>query len=144
YIKICATRYFEYLVLRKHPFSSLERQIYTNSFLARLDALHRDRTSLESRCRLVNDILDGTEERFRYLHPTLIDTRSNLNTDVIKDICIVCGIESTYFETNRILIDVIMLKRRNAIAHGQQEYIREDEIDDLVANVLSLMTTFRN
>jgi len=36
------------------------------------------------------------------------------------------------------------VKRRNAIAHGQQEYIQTDEIDDLVANILGLMGSFRN
>jgi hypothetical protein len=38
----------------------------------------------------------------------------------------------------------LLLKRRNAIAHGQQEFIQLDEIDDFVANVLSLMAHFRN
>jgi hypothetical protein len=37
-----------------------------------------------------------------------------------------------------------MLKRRIAIAHGQQEYIQQDGIDDLVASILALMTHFRN
>jgi hypothetical protein len=144
YVRTCATRYFEHLTLRRKTFIEFERQIYVNSFLMRIDALHQGRVSLEACCRLVNDILDGTSGRFSYLHPDLIDTRSNLNTDVIKDICIICGVESNHFERNRTFIDVLMLKRRNAIAHGQQEYIRPDEIDDLVTNVLSLMSSFRN
>jgi hypothetical protein len=37
-----------------------------------------------------------------------------------------------------------VLKRRNAIAHGQQEFIQTDEIDDLVAEILALMGFFRN
>jgi hypothetical protein len=39
---------------------------------------------------------------------------------------------------------VILLKRRNAIAHGQQTFVEADEIDDLVADVLALMSFFRN
>src|SRR6185295_19023760 len=83
YARTCANRYFEHLTLRKKPFSELERQIYVNSFLGRIDAMHQNRTSLEARCKLVNEILDGREGRFAHINPDLIDTRSNLSTDVI-------------------------------------------------------------
>ncbi len=143
YVRTCTNRYFEHLTLRKKPFVELERQIYVNSILGRLDALRHGRVSLEARCKLINDILDGGDGRFSYLNPDLVDTRSNLNTDVIKDICIICGVDSNHFEQNRTFLDVLVLKRRNAIAHGQQEYIQADEIDDLVANILGLMGFFR-
>lgn len=144
YVRTCANRYFEHLTLRKKRFVELERQIYVNSILGRLDALHRGRVSLEERCKLINDILDGGNGRFSYLNPDLVDTRANLNTDVIKDICIICGVDSNHFEENRTFLDVLLLKRRNTIAHGQQEYIHVDEIDELVANILALMGFFRN
>ena len=144
YVRTCANRYFEHLTLRKKPFVRFERQIYVNSMLGRLDALYRSRTCLEDRCKLINDILDGENSRFSYVRPELVDTRSNLNTDVIKDICIICGVDYNYFEQNRTFLDVILLKRRNAIAHGQQEYIQPDEIDGLVATTLALMSSFRN
>ena len=43
----------------------------------------------------------------------------------------------------RFFIDQLILKRRNAIAHGQQGFIRESEIDVLVADILALMQYFR-
>jgi hypothetical protein len=144
YVRTCANRYFEHLTLRRKPFAEFERQIYVNNFLGRIEALRQGAVSLEARCKLINDILDGMGSRFSRLNPNLIDTRSNLNTDVIKDICIVCGIDSAHFEQNRTFIDVLLLKRRNAIAHGQQEFIQTHEIDDLVATILELMTYFRN
>jgi len=144
YVRGCANRYFEHLTLRKKPFVEFERQIYVNSVLGKIDSIYQGRVGLEARCKLINDILDGTNGRFSYLNSDLIDTRSNLSTDVIKDICIICGIDSGHFEQNRTFLDVLVLKRRNAIAHGQQEFIQEDGIDDLVANVLSLMGVFRN
>lgn len=144
YVRACANRYFEYLTLRKKPFTDFERQIYVNSHLIRLDALYQSRTNLEARCKLINDILDGANGRFSFINPELIDTRSNLNTDVIKDICVICNVDSSHFEQHRMFLDVLILKRRNAIAHGQQEFIRVDEIDDLISAILSLMSSFRN
>lgn len=144
YVRTCANRYFQHLTLRKKQFVEFERQIYVNSLLARLDALHQSRVSLKERCQLVNDIIDGGTGRFSFVNQDLFDTRSNLNTDVIADICLVCGVDSRHFEDNRTFLDVLLLKRRNAIAHGQQEYIHAGEVDDLVAKTLSLMSAFRN
>ena len=143
YVRTCATRYFEYLTLRRKPYSEFERQIYVNTFVVRLDALHQSRVSLEARCNLINEILDGTTGSFGYINPALIDTKSNLSADVIKDICIICAVDSSHFENQRNFIDMLVLKRRNAIAHGQQEFIHLDEIDDLVNNILALMSHFR-
>jgi hypothetical protein len=144
YVRICANKYFEHLALRKKPYTDFERQIYINSILVRLDALHHSRVSVADRCKLVGDILDGENARFSYINPTLIDTKSNLNTEVIREICQICSIDSSFFSDENTFIDVILLKRRNAIAHGQHEEIGLNEIDDFVAKVLSLMEQFRN
>lgn len=142
YVRACANAYFEHLTLRKLQYSQLERQIYVNGFLVRLDAMYNTRHGIEARCKLVNDILDGAGARFGYINPDLIDTKSNLSADVIKDICIICGVDGAHFEDRRNFIDRIVLRRRNAIAHGQQEYISEADIDELVAQTLALMTHF--
>lgn len=143
YVRTCANRYFEHLVLRKKPYKELERQFYVNAVLTRLDALYLSRVSVSERCKLVNAILDGFAGRFSYVNPQLIDTRSNLSSDVISDICQICGVDSSHFEANRDFLDRLLLKRRNAIAHGQQEFIDSGEVDGLVANTLSLMEHFR-
>jgi len=144
YVRFCASAYFEHLTLRKLPYLELERQIYVNSFLVRLDTLNKTRLNIDARCKLVNEILDGTGARFGYVHPELIDTKSNLSADVIKDICLICGVDSTHFEDKRPFIDLIVLRRRNAIAHGQQEYIVEANIDTIVDDTLALMDHFRS
>jgi hypothetical protein len=76
YVRVCASRYFEHLTLRKKPFNAYERQIYVNSILSRLDALSRSRASLSARCDLVNDILDGAGKRFSYVNPDLAWTQT--------------------------------------------------------------------
>lgn len=143
YVRTCATRYFEHLTMRRRPYAQLERQIYVNTFLVRIDALHQSRANLQARCRLVNDILDGTAGTFNYVHPSLIDTKSNLTTDTILEICHICAVDGAHFESQRTFIDQFVLKRRNAIAHGQFEIVALDEMDNFVTNVLSLMDQFR-
>jgi hypothetical protein len=143
YVRFCAMKYFEHLALTRRQYVKFERQVYVNSFLVRLDAMHKSRFSIEARSKLVNDILDGTQGRFAYIHDKLIDTKSNLNTDTMKDICIICSVDGAHFEDRRPFIDIILLRRRNAIAHGQPENIDATDIDQNVADTLALMDHFR-
>jgi hypothetical protein len=55
-----------------------------------------------------------------------------------------CGVDGSHFQDKRIFIDRMILKRRNAIAHGQTEFIEESDIDDLIADALGLMDHFRS
>ena len=144
YVKFCATKYFQYITMRRFKFSELEPQIYINSFLSRIDSLFRSKESMSQKCVLVSDILASNEKRFSQLNPSLIDTKSNLNSDVLRDICVVCAISYDGFKDETNFLDVILLKRRNAVAHGQAVDISIQEIDDLVARTMGLMRQFRS
>lgn len=144
FIRHCSRAYFLFICLRKSRFEELETQIYINAFLTRLDGLFQNRASIEQRCNLVLAILGSQEKRFSKMNDNLIDTKSNLNSDVLKDICIICGIDFAPFEDKRFFIDQIILKRRNAIAHGNVEFIGLEEMDGLVAEALSLMGIFKD
>ena len=119
YVRVRANRYFEYLTIRRKPYVELERQIYVNTFLGRLNSPHQSRVSLERRCSLVNEILDGKNGTFRDVNLRLLII-IEIDTDTIKEICLICSVDSSHFEERRIFIDQIIVNRRNAIAHGQQ------------------------
>lgn len=144
HIRFCAQKYFEHLTLRKNRFDKLERQLYVNKFLVRLDTLFRSRVNVRERCKLISEVLDSSQERFSRINPSLVDTGSNLNSDVMKDMCIVCAVDFTYFEEKTTFIDVILLKRRNSIAHGEETHIHNDELDDLIDEGVALMRTFKD
>ena len=143
YVRASATKYFSHITLRRKKFAELETQFYKNSFLVRLDALFRSKQGVRMNCDLINSIITSQSSRFSYINPQLIDTKSNLNTDVIKDLCVVCGFDGLFFESNRSFLDVILLKKRNAIAHGQDEAVGDSDIDELVDKTISLMEHFR-
>jgi hypothetical protein len=144
HIRFCASKYFEHVTLRRHRYDRLEKQLYINSFLARLDALHLSRVSISERCLLISNILDSLQNRFSRINPLLIDTRSNLSSHVLRDLCQICAIDYSYFEGKRTFIDVILLKRRNSIAHGEVTYIGNDEPDTLIAEGVGLMRAFKD
>ena len=128
----------------RKPYTDLQIQFYLNAFLVRLDAFFRSKISVEEKCRFLQELLGSRGKHFSQINPTLIDTKANLNTDVLHDICKVCGIPFTEFEKEDAFINVLMLKRRNEIAHGEEVYLKESEIDDLSARAIGIMRTFRN
>jgi hypothetical protein len=143
YIRISATKYFLHITLKKRPYRELDPQFYRNSFLARLDTFFKSKSSNKECCEFIDAILGSQGLRFAYLNPQLIDTRSNLNSEVMRDLCLICGFDETAFEHDRLFIDLTLLKKRNAIAHGQEDGIELSEADTIVAKTLELMERFR-
>ena len=72
----------------------------------------------------------------------LINTKANLNSEVLRDICMVCCVPFDNFEKEIDFIDIFLLKRRNAIAHGEDTFIDAMEMDVLSARTIRLMRTF--
>lgn len=144
YVKFAANKYFEFVSLRKLPYTSLDQQFYVNAFLLRLGTFVTNKPSLKSRAELVGEILNANASRFTQIPPDLVNTGSNLKFEVLQNICLVCGIDSKTFEPHETFIDVVLLKRRNSIAHGDDSVVAVEEIDDLVGGVIGLMRTFRN
>ncbi|GIT86981.1 MAE_28990/MAE_18760 family HEPN-like nuclease [Roseobacter sp. OBYS 0001] len=142
HVKNAARLYLTHIALRKFPFSKLDNQFLKNYFLPRLTALSTNRTSLAARCELLEDVLAASEQQFSRFNPDLVNARSNLNAEVLREICIVCGIPFEPFETHESFIDTILLKRRNSIAHGEETFIEKTDLDDLSTKTISLMRMF--
>ena len=92
--------------------------------------------------KLVMDIINSGEQRFSGINEKLVDTRSNLNFSTLSDICRVCGVEVSKFEESAFFIDVVIVKRRNAIAHGEDALVDIAEIDEIAEKTIGLMRLF--
>lgn len=144
YVKFAARKYFEHIALRKFQYQVLDRQFIRNYFLPRLAALSVSKTSIVERCNLIDEMFDSSDRRFSHVNDDLINTKANLNFDVFSDICLVCGISASKFSDSATFIDVIMLKRRNSIAHGEDTLISFDELDEIGDGTIGLMRSFGN
>lgn len=91
---------------------------------------------------MIDEILDSEGSRFSRVNTDLINTKSNLNFEVFSDICIVCGLDPRSFETSSGFIDVLLLKRRNSIAHGEETFVELDDLDRIADDTISLIRSF--
>lgn len=142
YARFAARKYLEYVALRKYQYSDLNTQFFRNYFLPCLAALSSSKTSIAERCALVDQILNSADRRFSRVNEDLINTKANLNFEVLTDICLVCGLPGDKFSDWSTFIDVILLKRRNAIAHGEETLIDVTELEGITNKTISLMRGF--
>lgn len=142
HVRFSANKFLTHVALRKLPFAVLQRQFLRNDFLPRLATIGNK--SITERGQLVDQILVGESNRFARVNESLINTRANLNFEVLIDICTICGIDLAVFAGQETFIDILLLKRRNAIAHGEDTLIDIGELNDLSDGVVALMRTFSN
>jgi hypothetical protein len=142
YIRFAARKYLEHIALRKFQYALLDRQFFRNYFLPRLSALSVSKTSIAERCALIDDVLNSSDRRFSHVNEDLINTKANLNSDVFADICLVCGIPFEIFLDQKTFIDLVLLKRRNEIAHGEDTFVAVEDLDDITNKTIALMRGF--
>jgi hypothetical protein len=142
YVRFAAQKYIDHVALKKLSFSSLSAQFTRNHFLPRLGALSSSKISLRGRCELIDEILEVSAKRFSRINPDLINTRSNLSFEVFSDICLICDLPYGSLSDRETFIDVILLKRRNAIAHGEDAFIEAEDREDIANGTIEIMRRF--
>lgn len=142
YVRFSAKKYLEHVALRRFQYQALNRQFFRNYFLPRLAALSTSKTSIAERCALVDEILNASDRRFSMVNDDLINTKANLNFEVFTDICLICGVSEELFADRSTFIDVMLLKRRNAIAHGEDTMVALDDLESIAQDTIGLMRSF--
>ena len=142
YVRFAARKYLQYVALRKFQYSQIDRQFLRNYFLPRLGALSTSKASVAERCSIVDEILNASDRRFSRVNEDLVNTKANLNFAVFADICLVCSVPTAAFDDKKEFVDIFLLRRRNAIAHGEDTFVEIEDLDDLTNETIAMMRAF--
>lgn len=142
YVRFSARKYLEHVALRKFQYSLLNPQFFRNYFLPRLAVLSTAKSSIAERCALIDEIINSSDRRFSRVNEDLVNTKANLNFEVFTDICLVCGVSKEQFADRSNFVDVILLKRRNGIAHGEETLVELGDLNEISNGTISLMRSF--
>lgn len=84
--------------------------------------------------------------KFRVVADKTIDTKSNLNSEVLLNILSQLGLSSDAFELKSTFIDTVLLKNRNAVVHGEMLNADglKDTYNEIEDELLDLIQTFHN
>lgn len=93
---------------------------------------------------------DCNEKKFKVNVNDCVDTKSNLNVEVMDELLSMLGIDTDYFSNNILHIDNRLLRYRNAIAHGERTdnnpnyFVSSEDFDDLYEKVNELTDSFES
>lgn len=98
----------------------------------------------ELQTEMIKNLLDGLEKRAYVPYNGIINTKSNLNFEVFRDICIIIGINYKQYETKKNAIDEELLTIRNKIAHGKDLSKDYEEFISIYEIVTTLMRNIKD
>lgn len=143
FIKNAATSYVEFVARQNLTYSEL-----SPNFLAL--AVKKQLTEAQGSHRaviftkVVDFLMTGLESKCSIQWIDAIKTQSNLNSEVLKDIVCILGLDYSLYETKEKIIDETLLRSRNEIAHGQYLLIDFDQYIELHREIISMMDLFKD
>jgi len=142
YIKNISKAYINFVAMRKFKYNELSGNFLALALRQRISMVNSD--NIESLIDILGFLQNEMHVRSQGLSKEEVNTKSNLNSDVLKNIVASLGLDYKFFASKSNLIDVKLLAKRNSIAHGRDVLIELDDYMELMDNVLVMMGELRN
>lgn len=143
FIKEAALSYLNFISIRKLPFRSLNSGSLS-LYLIEEFLNQNNSTNFEKAISIIEFFEKKLDERSNLNSiPDPIKTRSNLNSDALKEIISILELDYECFRVFEVFIDARLLEARNKIAHGEYREIDWTFFDEAFKIVIKLMEEFR-
>jgi hypothetical protein len=136
--------YMDFLALRRLRYSSLRQCFRLNAFFATMRRMTQTRFNHLDQIAFLTSVINSGEAQLRNVDQDVISTRSNLNSEVLRDLCCFLSLDIEQFKNDFDFLDKILLNRRNNIAHGQFIEIDIGMLRDMSERVIEMMRKFNN
>lgn len=140
WIKNVGILYIRFVNTQGHRLDDLSAPFLGNALKTRIDGISESRRA-RGHTEFASLVVSGLHGRAA-LSESLIDTGSNLKSELMLDILDRLGLSADFFEMRQNMIDEELLKRRNSVAHGQYEVLEKNDYLNLHENVASLLAQF--
>ncbi|MBI3271722.1 MAG: hypothetical protein HYZ53_22215 [Planctomycetes bacterium] len=143
FVKFGASAYLNFVSLRRLRLRELPPSLV--ALCLRGELRNRDATErLSVHASLVQVLMGGMHERRELPWAEALRGVANLNSDQLREITVLLGLQSIRYETKKAFLDERLLANRNRIAHGERVDIAPAEYDEMHASVLELIGWFRD
>ncbi len=142
FVKLAANAYVEYVRLKKLTYQDISTNFLALAMKEKLkEAKETNKPSLY--IPVCQFLISELNERCS-LPKDPISTASNLNSEILKEIADILGIDFSPYLTKSKLIDEKLLKTRNKIAHGEYSGVDRNEYIELHQETINLLDLFKN
>jgi hypothetical protein len=143
FIKVSAEFYLRFIDSKKVRNSELSRNLLTVSLCSSQNIF--DGTSKYSYySSIVDFFFECLAKEATIPHKRIIKTKSNLSSNVFKEIVWCLNLSYDDFEIKEKIIDYKLLDKRNKIAHGNYLDVDKDDVIFLRDFVIDLLVKFKN
>ena len=142
FVKNASECYMVFVANQQKTNSDLETNFLALSLRKKFKLSQEDK-KVSKYIEIVNFFTNSLSEENDVNFSSMISTDSNLNSDVLKEIMESLGVDYSEFSTKSKLIDEKLLKNRNSIAHGKEQYITYEEYNELNREVLLMLEQFK-
>lgn len=143
FVKATGTAYLCYISMGRHTYKNLKPNLIALSIKDKLNLASESKKS-ETHNKVAEFFVYGMEDRSSIPWENVINTKSNLNSDVLEDIVNTLGLDFSPYETKRKFLDEKLLKSRNEIAHGKHLLVSFESYQEFHKEVSELLDLFRN
>jgi hypothetical protein len=143
FIKNAAELYLVYVACKKLNLDELSSNFIAVSLKNKLKQFEEtNKNTIHT--QLIDFLLGDLKERAQIPTDDIIRTQSNLNSEILKEILSVIGVDYSKFELKEKFIDSQLLRIRNSVAHGQNPDINELDFYELYDEITFIMTNVKN
>lgn len=143
FVKNATSYYLLYVKQLKLNYSELSPCLLTLSLKTKFLEFNNT-SSHEEQLKFVDFFQNDLNQRAFWNLEKAVDTKSNLNSEVLQNILSVVGISFQDFELKSNLIDEKLVKNRNTIAHGNYLTFTKKDYTDLHAEIVGMINNIFN
>lgn len=143
FVKNSCELYLSYIKTQKLNYNELSENIIALSLKYNLKDFEQTNKST-IHCQIVDFLLNNLNQRATIPDNDIIRTGSNLNSNILKEILTTVGLDYKEYELKNNLLDSVLLKNRNSIAHGEYIELNELNYNELYSDILAIMDDIKN
>lgn len=138
FIKNACEIYLSYIKFQRLKYNELKENFIAYSLKSQLKNFQQTNKSTVH-TQIVDFIVNKRNERAVFPVENSVNTASNLNSKILCEILTTVGLNYDTYELKNNLIDNVLLKNRNSIAHGQYVELTDVDYKNLHKEVLWMM-----
>jgi hypothetical protein len=142
FVKASARLYMEFVHFQRLSYDQLSRNFVALGARALMNKASQT-SKIRSHIDVAEFFLEHLNERCTLPYKDGISTQANLSSRALHDIVETLGLDYSEFVTKEKLLDDLLLKQRNTIAHGEYLLLTMESYLELHEQILLMLEAFR-